>query len=70
MLSFEFAKPSSSTPVYYPKDGLKSDIHPAKLYIKKTGFPKYVMVSGEVPKLGKNPLLFVESGTKINSVHY
>ena len=37
---------SSSTPVYYPKDGLKSDIHPARLNIKKTGFPKYVMVSG------------------------
>lgn len=61
---------SSSTPVYYPKDGLKSDIHPARLYIKKTGFPKYVMVSGGVSKLGKTPLLFVESGTKINSEHY
>ena len=61
---------SSSTPVYYPKDGLKSDIHPARLYIKKTGFPKYVMVSGGVSKLGKTPLLFVESGTKINGEHY
>jgi len=36
----------------------------------KKGFPKYVMVSRGMSKLGKTSLLFVESGTKINSDLY
>ena len=48
----------------------KSDISLERIAVKRKTFPKNVMISVGVSKLGKTSVFFVEKGVKINSEYY
>ena len=48
----------------------KGDISLERLAVKRSTFPKNVMISVGVSKLGKTSVFFVEKGVKINSEYY
>ena len=56
--------------VYVRKGTAKSSIDPSRLIVERTGFPKYLMVSVGVSKLGKTKLHFVEVDSKVNGEYY
>ena len=55
--------------VYAPK-GEKKHIKEKRLYAERTAFPKSIMISVGISKLGKTSIHFVEPGVKINSHYY
>lgn len=48
----------------------KSSIDDERLYSNRSAFPKSVMVSVAVSKLGKTSIYFVDQGAKVNQVYY
>ena len=48
----------------------KSKVLDSRLYFCRTGFPKSVMMSTGVSKLGKTSVAFIEKGGKINLGYY
>jgi inhibitor of nuclear factor kappa-B kinase subunit alpha len=56
--------------VYHPRSEKKDTIEPERIYIKRSGFPKWIMISAGVSTMGKTSLFFIERGVKINSEVY
>lgn len=54
--------------LYVPKGTDKSSIDPSRLFVERTGFPKYLKVSVGVSKLGKTKLHFFDS--KVTGEYY
>ena len=47
-----------------------TEVSDLQLYSCRMGFPKSVVVSIGVSKVGKTPVVFIEKGTKINQEYY
>ena len=56
--------------VLYAREKRKSDIGETRLHHDKSQFPKSVMVSGAVSKLGKTSLYLIEQGVRVDSEYY
>ena len=56
--------------VYVSKDTLASEVSAKRIQQGRTGFPKSIMVSVSVSKLGKTSIHFVEPGCKVNAEYY
>ena len=48
----------------------KEEIDEKRLLVGQTAFPKNVMISAGVSKLGKTSIIFVEPGVKVNGQYY
>ena len=56
--------------VFYARERRKDDIDEIRLHHDKSQFPKSVMVSAGVSKLGKTSLYLIEQGVRVDSEYY
>ena len=56
--------------VFYSPAAKKSDVDEARIHHGKSQFPKCVMVSAAISKLGKTSLYLIEQGIRIDSKYY
>ena len=68
---FKLADPCNvqNNRVYAPR-GQKKNITEERLYVERQAFPKSVMISAVISKLGKMSIHFVEPGVKVNAHYY
>ena len=55
---------------FYSQAALKEQVKDGTLYSETELFPKSLMVSGAVSKLGKTSLIIVRPGVKVNAAYY
>ena len=69
---FKLQQPNNSKNdvICHPKDQPKNSVDERRLYVERSGFPAYLMISVGVSKKGKTSLYFIEMGTRINSDYY
>ena len=56
--------------VFYARERKKEDIDEARIHHGKSQFPKSIMISAAVSKLGKTSLYIIEQGVRIDSEYY
>ena len=56
--------------IYAPKDAPRLSVVAERLICERSGFPKHVMVSVSVSKLGKTDIHFVDLNAKVNGEYY